>query len=115
MLGAMPVRAWHGPRGPGSDPRSFSPFECPVRTRSVHKKALRVSRTASIIDRSYGTRSPSRGRPSEWAIRPIAGNHLRRSITTRMVVASGAFALLIGAVFVLLVFAIREQRDSAKR
>ncbi len=40
---------------------------------------------------------------------------LRRSITTRMVVASGAFALLIGAVFVLLVFAIREQRDSAKR
>jgi signal transduction histidine kinase len=32
-----------------------------------------------------------------------------------MVVASGAFALLIGAVFVLLVFAIREQRDSAKR
>jgi signal transduction histidine kinase len=32
-----------------------------------------------------------------------------------MVVASGAFALLIGAVFLLLVFAIREQRDSAKR
>src|SRR3954447_12082775 len=32
-----------------------------------------------------------------------------------MVLASGAFALLIGAVFVLLVFAIREQRDSAKR
>jgi signal transduction histidine kinase len=32
-----------------------------------------------------------------------------------MVVASGAFALLIGAVFVLLVFAIREQRDSTKR
>jgi signal transduction histidine kinase len=32
-----------------------------------------------------------------------------------MVVASGAFALLIGAVFVLLVFAIREQRDSARR
>jgi signal transduction histidine kinase len=32
-----------------------------------------------------------------------------------MVVASGAFALLIGAVFILLVFAIREQRDSAKR
>jgi signal transduction histidine kinase len=32
-----------------------------------------------------------------------------------MVVASGAFALLIAAVFVLLVFAIREQRDSAKR
>src|SRR5262249_25027624 len=28
---------------------------------------------------------------------------------------SGAFALLIGAVFVLLVFAIREQRDSANR
>ena len=32
-----------------------------------------------------------------------------------MVVASGAFALLIGAVFILLVFAIREQRDSARR
>jgi signal transduction histidine kinase len=32
-----------------------------------------------------------------------------------MVVASGAFALLIGAVFVLLVFAIRGQRDSANR
>jgi CHASE3 domain sensor protein len=32
-----------------------------------------------------------------------------------MVVASGAFALLIGAVFILLVFAIREQRDSAQR
>jgi signal transduction histidine kinase len=32
-----------------------------------------------------------------------------------MVVASGAFALLIGAVFVLLVFAIRQQRDSANR
>lgn len=32
-----------------------------------------------------------------------------------MVVASGALALLIGAVFVLLVFAIREQRDSGKR
>lgn len=32
-----------------------------------------------------------------------------------MVVASGAFALLIAAVFVLLVFAIRGQRDSGKR
>jgi signal transduction histidine kinase len=32
-----------------------------------------------------------------------------------MVVASGAFALLIGAVFVLLVVAIRGQRDSANR
>ena len=32
-----------------------------------------------------------------------------------MVVASGAFALLIGAVFVVLVFAIRGQRDSASR
>jgi signal transduction histidine kinase len=32
-----------------------------------------------------------------------------------MVVASGALALLIGAVFVLLVFAIRGQRDSAQR
>jgi signal transduction histidine kinase len=39
---------------------------------------------------------------------------MKRSITTRMLVASGALALLVGAAFVLLVLAIREQRDSGR-
>jgi signal transduction histidine kinase len=38
---------------------------------------------------------------------------LKRSITTRMLVASGVLALMVGAVFVVLVLAISEQRDSA--
>jgi signal transduction histidine kinase len=39
---------------------------------------------------------------------------MKRSITTRMLVASGALALMVGAVFVVLVLAIREQRDSGR-
>jgi signal transduction histidine kinase len=39
---------------------------------------------------------------------------LRRSITKRMLVASGALALLVGAAFVVLVLAITEQRDSGR-
>src|SRR5919108_6509658 len=80
----------------------------------VSRQHLPGPQTPSIIVSSHGTRRPP-PRGSVHAARPRAGEHLRRSITTRMVVASGAFALVIGALFVLLVFAIREQRDSAKR
>jgi len=38
---------------------------------------------------------------------------MRRSITTRMVVASGTLALIVAVIFVVLVVAIREQRQSA--
>jgi signal transduction histidine kinase len=39
---------------------------------------------------------------------------MRRSITTRMVVASGTLALIVAVIFVVLVVAIREQRRSAR-
>jgi hypothetical protein len=40
--------------------------------------------------------------------------HLKGGLTLRMVTVSGLLALIVGAVFVVLVVAIEDQRDSAR-